>query len=230
MRLLNTRTEELRVFNHSRIPYAILSHTWGPGEITLQDLLAGKAPSLKGYKKLIGACNQALSDGFDYIWIDTSINSMWVWYQNSRVCYAYLEDVPEQDVDVLGGYSKTFMDCRWFTRGWTLQELIAPSTVVFYSDDWYEIGTRDQMREPLGKITGIDHKFFEYGILGRYSIAQRMSWAAKRKTTRIEGQAYCLLGLFGVSMPLLYGEGEMAFIRLQEEIMKRTDDQSIFAC
>ncbi|KAK1676437.1 hypothetical protein BDP55DRAFT_741680 [Colletotrichum godetiae] len=129
-----------------------------------------------------------MSDGFGYIWIDTccidkassselteTINSMWVWYQNSRVCYAYLEDVPEEDVDVLVGYSKTFMNCRWFTRGWTLQELIAPPTVIFYSDDWYEIGTRDQMREPLGKITGIDHKFFEYGILDRYGIAQRMS-------------------------------------------------------
>ncbi|EXF75652.1 major facilitator superfamily transporter [Colletotrichum fioriniae PJ7] len=242
MRLLNTRTRELRVFTHSRIPYAILSHTWGSEEITLQELLAGNASSLKGYKKLIGACNQALSDGFDYIWIDTccidktssselteAINSMWAWYQNSRVCYAYLEDVTQDDVNVLGGYSKSFMNSRWFTRGWTLQELIAPSTVIFYSDDWYEIGTRDQMREPLGKITGIDHKFFEYGILGRYSIAQRMSWAAKRKTTRVEDQAYCLLGLFGVSMPLLYGEGEMAFIRLQEEIMRRTDDQSIFA-
>ncbi|OHE99924.1 major facilitator superfamily transporter [Colletotrichum orchidophilum] len=242
MRLLNTRTKELRMFNHSRIPYAILSHTWGPEEITLQDLLAGNAHILKGYKKLMGACRQALSDGFDYIWIDTccidktssselteAINSMWAWYRNSRVCYAYLEDVAQKDIEIHGGYSSGFMKSRWFTRGWTLQELIAPSMVIFYSENWHEIGTRDQMRESLGEITGIDYKFFEYGILGRYSIAQRMSWAAKRKTTRVEDQAYCLLGLFGVSMPLLYGEGEMAFIRLQEEIMRRTDDQSIFA-
>lgn len=173
---------------------------------------------------------------------------MWNWYRESRVCYAYLEDVTADNAEVpgtssfnyledvtadfirvLGRYTLSFIKSRWFTRGWTLQELIAPHQVVFYASDWAEIGTRDNMREALAKVTNIDRHFFNHGVLSRYSIAQRMSWAAKRQTTRIEDQAYCLLGLFGVNMPLLYGEGEMAFVRLQEEIMRRTDDHSIFA-
>lgn len=124
---------------------------------------------------------------------------------------------------------KEFTKSRWFNRGWTLQELIAPQNVIFYNKRWVEIGTRETRRDIIGKITGIDRHFFTHGVLSRYSIAQKMSWAANRVTTRIEDQAYCLLGLFGVNMPLLYGEGEMAFIRLQEEIMRRTNDQSIFA-
>ncbi|KAF6806100.1 major facilitator superfamily transporter [Colletotrichum plurivorum] len=247
MRLLNTRTKRLQEFNQPRLPYAILSHTWGPEEVSLQDLVSGNGASLLGYKKLEGACEQALRDGFDYI-LTEAINSMWNWYRESRVCYAYLEDVAADSANpagtsgfnyledvtadlirTLGRYASSFIKSRWFTRGWTLQELIAPHQVVFYTNNWAEIGTRDNMREALAKVTNIDRNFFDHGVLGRYSIAQRMSWAAKRKTTRIEDQAYCLLGLFGVNMPLLYGEGEMAFVRLQEEIMRRTDDHSIFA-
>ncbi|KAF6785392.1 ankyrin repeat-containing protein, partial [Colletotrichum sojae] len=243
MRLLNTRTKRLQEFNQPRLPYAILSHTWGAEEVSLQDLVSGNGASLLGYKKIEGACEQALRDGLDFIWIDTccidktssselteAINSMWNWYRESRVCYAYLEDVAADNANLpgtggfnyledmtadliraLGHYASSFIRSRWFTRGWTLQELIAPYQVVFYANDWAEIGTRDNMREALAKVTNIDRNFFDHGVLGRYSIAQRMSWAAKRKTTRIEDQAYCLLGLFGVNMPLLYGEGEMAF-------------------
>lgn len=110
---------------------------------------------------------------------------------------------------------KEFTKSRWFNGGWTLQELIAPQNVIFYNKRWVEIGTRETRRDIIGKITGIDRHFFTHGVLSRYSIAQKMSCAANRVTTRIEDQAYCLLGLFGVNMPLLYGEGEMAFIRLQ---------------
>ncbi|KAK2774596.1 ankyrin repeat-containing protein [Colletotrichum kahawae] len=248
MRLLNTKTKELHVFNHHQIPYAILSHTWGAEEVLYEDLMSGKGSELLGYGKLVGACEKALSDGFHYIWIDTccidksssselteAINSMWTWYRDSQVCYAYLSDVSADSAHLGQGYKtftknhNEFTRSRWFTRGWTLQELIAPSSVIFFNNKWAEIGSREAKRDLIGKITGIDHHFFAHGVLSRYSIAQKMSWAANRVTTRIEDQAYCLLGLFGVNMPLLYGEGEVAFIRLQEEIMRRTSDQSIFA-
>lgn len=151
---------------------------------------------------------------------------MFTWYRKSVVCYAYLEDLETtvvlEDLPTLG-------ESRWFTRGWTLQELIAPGTLVFFGKDWAEIGSRDTFITEISKATGIDEDLFLHGKLSQYSVAQRMSWAAKRQTTRLEDEAYCLLGVFGVNMPLLYGEGKIAFIRLQEEIMRRSDDQSIFA-
>jgi hypothetical protein len=150
---------------------------------------------------------------------------MFTWYHKSVVCYAYLEDLNatsvKEDLSLL-------CRSRWFTRGWTLQELIAPALVVFFGSDWDEIGSRDDLVAEISEGTGIDRDLFFDGKLSKYSVAQRMSWAAKRQTTRVEDEAYCLLGLFGVNMPLLYGEGKMAFIRLQEEIMRRSDDHSIF--
>lgn len=151
---------------------------------------------------------------------------MFTWYRKSVVCYAYLEDLDTAEVrenpELLCG-------SRWFTRGWTLQELIAPGIVVFFGSDWREIETRDNLVKEISDATGIDQGLFFNGKLSDFSIAQRMSWAAKRQTTRLEDEAYSLLGLFGVNMPLLYGEGAMAFVRLQEEIMRRSDDDSIFA-
>jgi hypothetical protein len=180
------------------------------------------------------------ADGCHAKWIDTccidktssaelteAINSMFNWYRDAQICYAYLQDV-ENDEDP-SHPSSTFSRSRWFTRGWTLQELIAPPKLLFLSKDWREIGSRSDLVDVIADITSIDKFLFEYGILGRYSTAQRMSWASRRKTTRVEDQAYCLLGLFGVNMPLLYGEGQRAFVRLQEEIMKHSDDHSIFA-
>jgi hypothetical protein len=152
---------------------------------------------------------------------------MFQWYQDADTCYTYLSDVkynedPEmQDLEL----SKS----RWFTRGWTLQELIAPSVVVFYDSHWIEIGTKNSLRETLSTITGIDIQLFVNTNCNNYSIAQRMSWASKRATTRLEDEAYCLMGILGVNMPLLYGEGKKSFLRLQEEIMKRSDDCSLFA-
>lgn len=151
---------------------------------------------------------------------------MFTWYRRSVVCYAYLEDLDHaavlEDKDLLG-------KSRWFTRGWTLQELIAPSILVFYGAGWGEIGSRDTLVAEIAAATHIDAALFAHGNLHEYSVAQRMSWAARRMTTRVEDEAYCLLGIFGVNMPLVYGEGMMAFVRLQEEIMRRSADQSIFA-
>ncbi|MBE3049656.1 hypothetical protein IMZ48_45605 [Candidatus Bathyarchaeota archaeon] len=151
---------------------------------------------------------------------------MFTWYRQSVVCYAYLEDL---DAAAVRNKPSFLGKSRWFTRGWTLQELIAPSVLVFYGDGWDEIRGRDRLVAEISKATGIDEDLFVNGRLSQYSIAQRMSWAAQRQTKRVEDEAYCLLGIFGVTMPMLYGEGKMAFIRLQEEIMRHSDDQSIFA-
>ncbi|KAK0622687.1 hypothetical protein B0T14DRAFT_514279 [Immersiella caudata] len=169
-----------------------------------------------------------------YIWVDTccinkessaelseAINSMYAWYKKSFRCVAYLSDVESPKADI--GQS------RWFTRGWTLQELVAPRYVQFHDRNWDLITHRYQAAKKLSKITGINIGIFTGDLLLEYTtIAERISWAAKRETTRVEDQAYCLMGLFDVNMPLLYGEGGNAFQRLQQEIIKSTKDQSIF--
>ena len=242
MRLLKTSSVEpdffstLEYFSDDKtIPeYAILSHTWEEGgEVLFADMQNGIASSKAGYRKLRYSCKQAIADGYDYVWIDTccidkgssaelseAINSMFSWYQKAEKCYVYLADVS----------SKEIQQSKWFTRGWTLQELIAPHTVIFYSTDWIQIGTKWTLHNDLAEKTGIDVGILTgERALESASVARRMSWACDRKTTRTEDEAYCLMGLFDVNMPMLYGEGKKAFIRLQEEIMKNSDDQSIFA-
>ncbi|EOD44061.1 putative het domain-containing protein [Neofusicoccum parvum UCRNP2] len=241
MRLLNTQTRKLASFSDLSIPpYAILSHRWQDEEAVFEDF-HDEPPTLKaGYRKIELACKQAAQDGLEYVWIDTccidksssaelseSINSMYAWYRKADVCYAYLADVPDQ-TDAYK--NRAFADSDWFTRGWTLQELIAPMNMVFYSRGWVELGHKVGLRKQLSRITGID-----VGVLAgiedpqTLSVAKRMSWAARRATSRVEDIAYCLMGLFDVNMPMIYGEGEKAFIRLQEEIMKDSDDESLFA-
>jgi hypothetical protein len=149
---------------------------------------------------------------------------MFHWYRDAQVCYAYLTDVPATEEDHWVQDS-AFRKSEWFTRGWTLQELLAPQTVVFYNHDWEEIGTKGRLSGLISSITGIERLCgFE-----KASVAQKMSWASRRDTLRSEDMAYCLMGLFKVNMPLLYGEGSNAFYRLQLEIMKQSDDESIFA-
>lgn len=122
-----------------------------------------------------------------------------------------------------------FSNSQWFRRGWTLQELIAPSNVIFVSRNWEEIGSKSSFAPSIERITGIDRGVLLTNYQEEISVAKRMSWATGRQTTRGEDRAYSLLGLFGVYMPTIYGEGENAFIRLQIEIMKSSNDQSIFA-
>jgi hypothetical protein len=118
---------------------------------------------------------------------------------------------------------------RWFTRGWTLQELIAPKTVYFFDSSWNEIGEKRQPEKEIAEVTGIDSDVLrDHRSLYTKRIARRMSWASSRETTRIEDIAYCLMGIFNVNMPLLYGEGERAFIRLQEVIMRSNYDHTLF--
>ena len=184
---------------------------------------------------------------YNWIWIDTccvdktssaelseAINSMYAWYQGASMCIAYLQDVP--DPTSIGPQSEDshtmimFRSSRWFTRGWTLQELIAPRTVVFVSEGWIPIGSKATLSKVLEEITGIPSSVLLFDCaIEDISIAQRMSWAASRDTTRIEDRAYSLMGLFRVHMPTIYGEGKKAFLRLQEEIMKRSPDQTLFS-
>jgi hypothetical protein len=248
MRLLNVRTFEIEEFIGTHLPrYAILSYTWGTEEVTLHDWQDRSRASLKGgFAKIQGACNQAAKDKLDYIWVDTNcidktssaelseaINSMFAWYRDASHCYVYLADTSDTarrlNSDGELDMDDSFLRSKWFTRGWTLQELLAPQIVIFFSMNWKPIGTKIDLKTPLSQITGIGAKYLTGGTpIWRASVAKRMSWISKRVTTRIEDIAYCLMGIFEINMPLLYGEGQRAFFRLQEEILKVTDDQSIF--
>ena len=151
---------------------------------------------------------------------------MYRWYQQAEVCYAYLADVPSDTVNVGSEFSKS----KWFTRGWTLQELIAPSEVIFLGKEWQKIGTKSSLEDDLSRISRIPvNVLLGDDNLESVGVAQRMSWAAKRETRKIEDRAYSLMGIFGINMPVIYGEGKKAFVRLQEEIIKVSDDHSIFA-
>lgn len=242
MWLINTDTLKLEWFmgQESAPEYAILSHTWLDGEVSFQDYADPEHAHTKpGFHKIKLTCTEAKQAGIRYAWVDTccidktssaelteAINSMFQWYGASKVCYVYLPDLdPSVSVNAMA-------DCRWFTRGWTLQELIAPRKVLFYDSSWTLRGTKASLAKELSLITGVGEDVLHNGTLGILStipVAQRMAWAARRTTTRLEDIAYCLLGIFDVNMPMLYGEGEKAFIRLQEEIIKETNDLTLFA-
>ncbi|TBU30401.1 heterokaryon incompatibility protein-domain-containing protein, partial [Dichomitus squalens] len=214
--------------------YAILSHTWNQaeGEQTYKEL--------KKIQKQ--ACAFARANGIAFIWIDSccidksssselseAINSMYSWYAGAVVCYAFLVDVPPGE-DPAAPDSR-FRESRWFERTWTLQELIAPRIVIFLCQDWSVLGSRNRLADLVEDITGISREaLLQEKSLDEFSVAQRLSWAANRQATRPEDTAYSLLGLFDIHLPALYGEGnERAFRRLQEEIMRRIPDQSLFA-
>ncbi|KXX73016.1 Vegetative incompatibility protein HET-E-1, partial [Madurella mycetomatis] len=245
MRLLHVETFRFEEFFGMSPPsYAILSHTWGKDseEVSYRDVLKGRLDmAATRPAKISGCCNQANEDGYKYVWIDTccidktnsvelqeAINSMFRWYQEAAVCYVFLSDVPAGDDP--RDHQSAFFSSRWFRRGWTLQELLAPSDVRFYDSNWHYLGTKGDLSEAVEEITRIQSSFL-LGMeeLHDASVAQRMCWAARRVTKRKEDVAYCLLGIFGVAMPMIYGEGDRAFRRLQEQIMKDIGDDSILA-
>ncbi|KAL1948057.1 hypothetical protein VTO73DRAFT_12132 [Trametes versicolor] len=191
--------------------------------------------------KIKGFCKVAREAGFRLAWNDTccinksssaelseAINSMYEWYRLSDMCYVYLADV--YDGDVPQKYRSEFRESRWHRRGWTLQELIAPECIFFLTRTWRLLGTKMGLASTLERITGVDFDILVgRATLDSVSVARRMSWAAKRETTRVEDRAYSLFGIFGLHMSPIYGEGENAFLRLQEEIVRTIPDQSIFA-
>ncbi len=228
-------------------PYWILSHTWGDDEVTFQDMqnLSLASSQTKGFQKIKAMCDLTSAGGLSHCWIDTccidktssaelseSINSMFYWYKQAERCVAYLEDLePGRGEPAEAELAK----CRWFTRGWTLQELIAPRDVQFYDSHWTLRGGKRELCHSLSGVTKIDgHVLWPrtqniQGVLRTVSVAKKMSWAAGRRTTRIEDKAYCLLGIFDVNIPLLYGERGRAFTRLQHAIAQNSNDLSLFA-
>ncbi|KAI0862883.1 HET-domain-containing protein [Xylaria cubensis] len=255
MHLLNVHTKQLQEFLGDRKPpYAILSHTWGDEEVLFQDLSRPGHRKKLGYKKIKACCERAILDGYEFVWVDTccidksssaelseAINSMFRWYGEAGVCYVYLTDVYWQGDSDDTYY--VFRNSRWFTRGWTLQELIAPTDLRFFDTTWsmmFRINKKsvsDQHSSKsymIEKTTGIGG-WYSYAFkklnnvkrLADVPVATKLSWVSERRTTRVEDIAYCLLGLLDVNMPLLYGEGQKAFLRLQEEFLKKHDDPSI---
>ncbi|ORY09411.1 heterokaryon incompatibility protein-domain-containing protein [Clohesyomyces aquaticus] len=297
MRLMNVETRELEEFFGDSIPpYAILSHTWGRDEVTFQDLATEDHKRKHGYRKIEGCCQAADEQRIQYVWVDSccidksssaelseAINSMFKWYEISKVCFIYLEDVPAAldpfDMD------SAFRKSRWWTRGWTLQELLASHHTIFFDSTWARVFTPEMSnylfkrtvlpnrseaveKRPKPKSEDGIQKLMEqmtkrpqpqsedgiqkvmeqirYGLvteitgipgavlakelpLSSVSAACKFAWASQRMTTRTEDKAYCLMGLLGVNMPLLYGEGDQAFVRLQEAVISRSDDISLLA-
>ena len=256
MWLLNTDTAELEYFaRHFDADggYAILSHTWQGKEQTFQDVRnigkrckrarARPRDDPKLSPKIREFCRLAEEHGYRWAWADSccidktssselseAINSMYQWYSDTEVCYAYLADVPSLEDEDPWAADSAFRKSRWHRRGWTLQELIAPASLFFLSRDWKPLGSRVDLADLLKEITDIPRRIFTRQTRpSTYSVGMRMYWASDRQTTRVEDEAYCLMGLFGVSMPTNYGEGEEAFVRLQHEIMRRAPDLTLFA-
>lgn len=258
MRLINCKsldTLRLESFEPCNAPkrYAILSHTWEKvpesdqtSEVLFDDFQDGShrrnETNKPGWRKIEGVCREAknFDKRVDYVWVDSccinkkdvaelseSINSMFQWYAQSTVCFAYFSDAKSDGLDPTS---------KWFTRGWTLQELVASPSVRFYNSDWQFIGDKFELSGELARITGIDKKILEatheQSIARRLyeiPVCQKMSWASMRHTTKIEDTAYCLLGIFDIHMPLLYGERDAAFKRLQEAIANKYNDLTILA-
>jgi hypothetical protein len=227
-------------------PYAILSHTWSNNaaeEVTFKDIKDGAGRLKAGYRKIEFCGEQAGRDGLQYFWVDTccidkstsdelqaSINSMFRWYRDAARCYVYLSDVSitvglSRNSDQANNgqaelsWEPTFRASRWFTRGWTLQELLAPASVEFFTREGIRLGDKKSLEQEIHKITGIPVPALRETPLSEFEVDERLAWAEKRQTTRTEDKAYCLLGIFGVFMPLIYGEGrEHAIGRLKREI------------
>lgn len=203
--------------------YAILSHRWVDDEPTYQDITNGTGQSKEGYEKLRFCGRQAAKDGLEYFWVDTvcidkqssaeltsSLNSMFRWYRESAKCYVYMSDVRSLETD--------FSRSVWFTRGWTLQELIAPKVVDFFSSDEQYLGDKISLDSRICSITNIPVEALRGQDLKSFSVEERMRWVQNRTTTLEEDRSYCLLGIFNIFMPVIYGEGDNALERLRKKI------------
>ncbi|KAF1810848.1 beta transducin-like protein HET-D2Y [Eremomyces bilateralis CBS 781.70] len=221
-------------------PYAILSHTWGADteEVTFEDVTNGTGEKKLGYEKIRFCRDQTRQDGLQYFWIDTccidktnhgelsrAINSMFQWYRKATRCYVYLSDVSTRKrklcEDSRDSWEPDFRKSRWFTRGWTLQELLVPASIEFFSREGKRLGDGNSLKQQTYEITGIPQSALQGGPLSQFSVEERFSWIQSRQTKLKEDRAYSLLGIFGVYISPRYGEGmKSAFKRLQEEIDK----------
>jgi Heterokaryon incompatibility protein (HET) len=231
------------LLNDAITQYAILSHTWGDDsqEVTFEDMVNGSGRHKAGYEKIRFCGEQAARDGLQYFWVDSccikkssdselseSINSIFRWYQRAATCYVYVSDVStrkrkERDEELENTWESAFRNSRWFMRGWTLQELLAPASVKFFSREGSLFGDKQSLKQQIHEVTAIPIT----GLLGRplseFGVEERMSWAEMRLTKREEDFAYCLLGLFDIHIPIIYGEGRAnAVRRLRREIEELT--------
>ncbi|KAF2168880.1 hypothetical protein M409DRAFT_65241 [Zasmidium cellare ATCC 36951] len=238
MWLINTTTLALHEFlPETTPPYGILSHRWESveQEVSFKEFRKSRGQDTKGYMKIENFCKLLQEHDIDWAWVDTccidkrssaeiseAINSMYRYYKNASTCYVYLKDASCGEND--------WLRSEWWRRGWTLQELVAASPVFFYDCNWKYISSKHSARETIAQCTRIPEDILSGQCRPRvYTAAQKMSWASCRETTRVEDMAYCMLGLFDINMPLLYGEGENAFRRLQLEILQKDADESLFA-
>jgi len=249
MRLLQYNNDgdfSLTEFFEGDIPkkYAILSHRWGAEEVTFKDLTDGTSKGKAGYRKIQFCGEQARRDGLQYFWVDTccidksnstelaeAINSMFRWYQHATKCYVYLPNVSRPRINSADGFNEPwesiFRKSEWFKRGWTLQELIAPASVDFFSEEGELLGNKASLERHICEVTGIPASALQGSPLSDFSVAERLSWAESRETFRQEDKAYSLLGIFDVNMPLIYSEGkDKAMNRLREEIDKASKGTS----
>ncbi|OLN96059.1 Vegetative incompatibility protein HET-E-1-like protein 10 [Colletotrichum chlorophyti] len=255
MWLINTETLKLdEVVDASSVKYAILSHTWEDDEVSFRDISCLESAKQKaGFSKIAKTCELARERNLRYAWVDTccidksssaelseAINSMFQWYKLSTICFVFLSDLRplattqlERPTSLFPYDHQTFGGCRWFSRGWTLQELIAPHNIEFYNSSWQLFSTKqldDGCLSSLAQVTTIPVSVLNRSIsLRKIPVGVKMSWAAHRQTKRVEDRAYSLLGIFDINMPMIYGEGSKAFRRLQERIARDTNDLSLFA-
>ncbi|KAI5993012.1 hypothetical protein EDD15DRAFT_2167722, partial [Pisolithus albus] len=232
---------------HTEVPkhfqYVTLSHRWGAGEPSLRDIEGRKIynmPAMGGLGKLQAFCAIACEGGYSWAWSDTccidkhssaevqeTIGSMFAWYRQSALTIAYLSDVT--GIGSLGG-------SEWLRRGWTLQELLAPERVVFYTKTWSLYKNITSLNHKMDAVvleevegaTGIERRFLKKFSPGLDDARLRLQWASTRTTTRAEDIAYSLFGIFNVHLPIMYGESaENALGRLLAEIVSQSGDISV---
>jgi hypothetical protein len=218
------------------LKYAILSHRWGESELTFQDAKSGICEGA-GYKKLHGFCEKAEEHGCLLAWSDTccinkessseldeAIRSMYRWYRNAYICIVHLAQ--SQSLETLGSD-------EWILRGWTLQELLAPLRMKFYGPRWTPLTKNENDKDDaavvltLSRVTKIPPNDLCDFRPGPHRAWEKMTWAARRKTTRIEDIAYSLTGIFDISMPIAYGEGDRAFKRFMAELIQNCKEWQI---
>lgn len=259
MRVINTASFEMKSdMGDAKLReegYAVLSHRWVGPETTFHqyekhvaELKSGSTALSPQLERIHGACICARNKGIEWLWIDSccinklsaveeteSINSMYRWYRHSVLCITYLYDVELDDTleptDPRIFNNSGGKPAEWFSRGWTLQELLASGKMEFYDKNWKSMGTKRDMKASLSKLTGIDENYLTGAEDFRNAcVATKMSWMAKRTTTREEDIAYSMVGLFGVTISPVYGEGPRAFMRLQEVTLSSSSmDESLFA-
>ncbi|CZR66414.1 uncharacterized protein PAC_16315 [Phialocephala subalpina] len=221
-------------------PYAILSHTWmaHDQEVTFNDIVKGSGRTKAGHNKIEFCASQAQEDGLEYFWVDsccidksssaelsTALNSMFKWYRKAKKCYVYLTDVSTTSSENCDTWKSEFRKSRWFTRGWTLQELLAPKTVEFFSKERSKLGDKSDLEELIHEVTGIATEALRGASLSLFTVVDVFSWADGRQTTEPEDKAYSLLGIFNVFLPPIYGEGEgHALRRLREAVKQKALD------